>query len=134
MQLKEIAFVKPDKLVNPMKKHFFNKSKYFHLHCYFFHEIFMNVNNIINISSIIINNKIIDISIKPCFFSYYLLTSLLKYFLSIIELLQFQNLLLQICKFLYHSQTNNYLLHCNVSSSKISFFHSKINLVHFFCS
>ena len=28
----------------------------------------MNVNNIINISSIIINTKIIDISIKLCFF------------------------------------------------------------------
>ena len=28
----------------------------------------MNVNNIINISSIIIKTKIIDIHVKPCFF------------------------------------------------------------------
>ena len=78
----------------------------------------MNVNNITNISSIIIYNKIIDITIKPCFFSYYLLTSLSEYFLGIMELPQFWSILLWICKFLYHSQTNNYLFHCNASLKK----------------
>ena len=34
----------------------------------FLHEILMNVFNIVNISNIIISTKIIDISIKTCFF------------------------------------------------------------------
>ena len=105
-----------------LQKKIFNKSKHFHLHyVILFHQIFVNVFNIINISSIIINTKIIDISIKPFFFSYYLLTNLLKDFLGIIDLLQFQNLLLWICKFLCYSQTNNYLLHCSVNLNRISF-------------
>ena len=89
---------------------------------FFFHQTFVNVFNIISISSVIIYTKIIDISIKPCFFSYYLLNNLLKHFLNIMELLQSQNLLLQIFKFQYLSQTNSYLLHCNANLSKLSFF------------
>ena len=61
--------MKLDKIVNLTKKIFFDKSKYFYLHyVIFFHQIFMNVFNIINISSITIYTKIIDISIKTCFF------------------------------------------------------------------
>ena len=32
IQLNEFAFVKLDKIANPTKKHFFNKSKFFDLH------------------------------------------------------------------------------------------------------
>ena len=88
----------------------------------------MNIFNIINISSIIINTKIINITIKSSFFSYYLLTSLLKYFLGIMDLL----LLLWICKFLYHWQTYNYFLHCNASLNKISFLPQQNELSTFF--
>ena len=112
IQLQKLAFVKLDKIVNPMK-HTFNKSKHLHLqYVIFLHEILINVFNIANISSIIIYTETIDISIKPCFF-HIICSCLLKWFLSIMELVQFLNLLLQTCKFLYHWQTNQ---------------------VHFFCS
>ena len=72
IQLKKLAFVKIDKIVNPMK-HTFNKSKHLHLqYVVFLHQILMNVFNIANISSIIIYTETIDISIKPCFSSHYL--------------------------------------------------------------
>ena len=117
--LNGIVFMKLDRIVNPVKDTFFNKSKYFHLYYInFLHQIFMNVFNIINISKIIINTKIIDISIKPSFF---ILSTDQTFEINIMDLLQFQNLLLWIYKFLYHWQTSNYLLHCNVNLNRISF-------------
>ena len=80
IQLNEFMLVKLDKIINPTKNTFFSSNN-------------CNILYVINISSIVINTKMIDISIKPCFFSYYLLSSLLKRFLSLMELPQFQNLL-----------------------------------------
>ena len=34
IQLKELAFVKPDRTVSPIENTFFDKSKHLHLHCY----------------------------------------------------------------------------------------------------
>ena len=95
IQLKKFAFAKPDKIVNLMKNTFLtNLNIFIYTMLFFFHQILMNIFNMINISSIVIYTKIIDIAIQPCFFSYYLLTSLLKCFLSITDLLQSHNLLL----------------------------------------
>ena len=38
----------------------------FYMMC--FHQIFTNINNITSINNIIINRKIVDMSIKSCFF------------------------------------------------------------------
>ena len=58
------AFVKFDKIVNPKKKTFLISLKYLHLHyIILFHQIIMNVFNIINCNNIIIiNTKIINIA------------------------------------------------------------------------
>ena len=64
----KLTFVKLDKIVNPIKNIFLTNLNIFIYTVIFFHYIFMNVNNIISISSIIIYTKIINIPIKPCFF------------------------------------------------------------------
>ena len=119
-QVREVVLTKFDKNNYPMKKHFLINLNILY-YIIFLHPILINVFNIINISRIIIDPKIIDISIKSCFLSYFLLTNLLKYFLSIMGELQFQNLLLSICKFLYPWQTNNCFLRYNANWKRIYF-------------
>ena len=119
-QVRDVLLTKFDKNNYPMKTYFLINLNILY-YIIFLHQILMNVFNIINISRIIIDPKIIDISIKSCFLSYYLLTSLLKYFLSITDVLQFQNLLLSIYKFLYPWQTNNCFLRYNASWKRIYF-------------
>ena len=48
------------------------------------------------------------------------------------DLLQSQNLLLSICRFLYHSQISNYLLHSIASLNKIWFFVTVKLIEHIF--
>ena len=86
-------------------------------------QMFSNI-SLINVP--IINIKFVKIPFIPGFFSYYLLINLLKCFLCIMDLLQFQNLLLQTLQFLYHLQISSYFLHYNASSSKIFFLTVKL--------
>ena len=67
IQLNEFTLVKLDRIVNSIKNTFLmNRNILYYI--IFLHQIRMNILNIINISRIIINTKIIHISIKPCFF------------------------------------------------------------------
>ena len=108
------------KICSSCKKHFFNKCKYLYLRCYFFSSNIVNVNNVINISNITINTKILNIPFKSSFFT--LSTD------QSFEMFPRHNRAATIsesfalnCKFLYHWQRSNNLLRCNASSNKISF-------------
>ena len=93
----------------------------------------MNANKIISISSIMINTKIISISIKHCFF----------FILSADQLLEMfpryngpptisESFCFKFVNFCTIEEKNDFLLHCNVSSNRISFFvNSVINQIHF---
>ena len=65
-------------------KYFFDKPKHF-FYIMFFHYIFMNVVNITNIKSPIINRKIVQAPIYPC----YLLQNFQKYFLNTMNVFLF---------------------------------------------
>ena len=56
--------VKVDENANPVKNHFLTNPNILLHHVIFFHQIFVSVRYIINISSIIINVKIINITIE----------------------------------------------------------------------
>ena len=60
--------MKAEKAVNPTKNTFLANPNIFIYTMSFFHQITVNIFNIVNISSIIIYTKLIDISIKACFF------------------------------------------------------------------
>ena len=81
-----------------------------------------------------LNHKNHEHKREVLFFSNYLQTSLLRFFLDIMKLLKSLIFLLWIYKFLCHWQTNNCLLRCNANLNKIYFCHCKINRIHFFCS
>ena len=66
---KELGFVKFDRVVNTTKNTFLKNPNNLILHyIILFHQIFVDVFNIINCNSNIINTKIIDITIKLYFF------------------------------------------------------------------
>ena len=67
IQLKGVVLTKFDKSNDPMKKYFLINLNILY-YIIFLPQILMNIFNIINISSMIINAKIIHIFIKPCFF------------------------------------------------------------------
>ena len=67
---KDFEFVKFDRFLNPTKNTFLPNPNNFILHCIIlFHQICVDVFNIINCKRNIIHTKIIDVSIKPCFFN-----------------------------------------------------------------
>ena len=66
---KELEFVKFDRILNPTENAFLTNPNIFLLCCIIrFHQICVDDFNFINCNSYIINNKIIDITIKSCFF------------------------------------------------------------------
>ena len=89
LKFKLKLLVKVDKNANPVRKHFLINLSILVHYVIFIHQIIVNVYNTINCNSMIVNTKIINITIKYSlfFFSYYLMTSLLKCFLGIMELL-----------------------------------------------
>ena len=65
---KELVFVKLHIIVNPTRNTFLANLNNFIYTILFFSSNIVNVFNIINCNSNIINTKIIDITIKTCFF------------------------------------------------------------------
>ena len=59
--------VKANKIANPVKKYLLINPiiPFYYTISFFFHQIIVNVYNIINCNSIIINTKIINITINP---------------------------------------------------------------------
>ena len=68
IQLNELMLMKLDKIINPTKSTFLiNPNIFIYTILCFFHQKIVNILDAINISSLV-NTKMIDISIKPCFF------------------------------------------------------------------
>ena len=65
IQLNECTFVKLDKTVNPAKNTFLIKTNILY-YIILFHQIIVNIFNVINWNRIIINTKIINITSKSC--------------------------------------------------------------------
>ena len=93
-----VVFVKLDKTVSPVKKILYN--------IIFLHQILMNIVNIIDYNRIIIYTKIINITSRSIFF---ILSTDQSFEMFLRHIgptttlgLLFQDLLLSVCKFLYH--------------------------------